>query len=291
MSSSGWSKVAAGARLVASAVAKQGAGEAGVAAQRATHHALELSLRARQTAFVAAQQEVWGSSPTTHESDKSHGTSPYESQLRKKHQKQQEQEVNGNSEAAPNLNGTKTANKAVAARSLNPYLLHQEHGEMDTVNNNYREQDSVSSYQSTPSPEQTLGGESNETIITTAKSAFPSIEDTNTPIHLKEGRAVPSSRLGRAVGFASLGVGLAWGSTTELASRWLGSGGSTSVGSPVASNDNADRLASTLCRMRGAALKMGQMLSIQDESLCEFEFFAFWKTKICFFGADFLFVF
>lgn len=30
---------------------------------------------------------------------------------------------------------------------------------------------------------------------------------------------------------------------------------------------NADRFASSLCRMRGAALKLGQMLSIQDESL------------------------
>ena len=30
---------------------------------------------------------------------------------------------------------------------------------------------------------------------------------------------------------------------------------------------NAERLASALCRMRGAALKLGQMLSIQDEGV------------------------
>ena len=30
---------------------------------------------------------------------------------------------------------------------------------------------------------------------------------------------------------------------------------------------NAERLANALCRMRGAALKIGQMLSIQDESV------------------------
>jgi hypothetical protein len=30
---------------------------------------------------------------------------------------------------------------------------------------------------------------------------------------------------------------------------------------------NAERLANALCRMRGAALKIGQMLSIQDENL------------------------
>ena len=30
---------------------------------------------------------------------------------------------------------------------------------------------------------------------------------------------------------------------------------------------NAERLADALCRMRGAALKLGQMLSIQDENM------------------------
>jgi hypothetical protein len=30
---------------------------------------------------------------------------------------------------------------------------------------------------------------------------------------------------------------------------------------------NAERLANALCRMRGAALKIGQMLSIQDETV------------------------
>jgi aarF domain-containing kinase len=81
---------------------------------------------------------------------------------------------------------------------------------------------------------------------------------------LKEGKEVPSSRIGRAFGFASLGLGLAMGTAAEAASRLFGAGSS---GSMVANDANADRLAATLCRMRGAALKMGQMLSIQDESL------------------------
>ena len=37
--------------------------------------------------------------------------------------------------------------------------------------------------------------------------------------------------------------------------------------SPFLSERNAERLALALCRMRGAALKLGQMLSIQDESV------------------------
>lgn len=37
--------------------------------------------------------------------------------------------------------------------------------------------------------------------------------------------------------------------------------------SSILSEENAERLALGLCEMRGAALKVGQMLSIQDESL------------------------
>lgn len=43
--------------------------------------------------------------------------------------------------------------------------------------------------------------------------------------------------------------------------------GNQSALSPFLSEKNAERLALALCRMRGAALKIGQMLSIQDESL------------------------
>ncbi|GCC41506.1 hypothetical protein chiPu_0025183, partial [Chiloscyllium punctatum] len=34
----------------------------------------------------------------------------------------------------------------------------------------------------------------------------------------------------------------------------------------VLSEGNAERIVSTLCKVRGAALKLGQMLSIQDEA-------------------------
>ena len=79
--------------------------------------------------------------------------------------------------------------------------------------------------------------------------------------------AVPSSKFLRAAGFAKLGVGLAYGTIVESASRLLNTSESSSASYPaVASDANADRLAATLCRMRGAALKIGQMLSIQDET-------------------------
>lgn len=72
--------------------------------------------------------------------------------------------------------------------------------------------------------------------------------------------------------FAGLGAGLAWGTLQESTKRLIygtppTSPGNQSAVSPFLSPQNAERLALALCRMRGAALKLGQMLSIQDESL------------------------
>ncbi|XP_021280027.1 protein ABC transporter 1, mitochondrial isoform X1 [Herrania umbratica] len=84
-------------------------------------------------------------------------------------------------------------------------------------------------------------------------------------------RKVPATPFSRAFGFAALGAGLAWGTVQESAKRLVygspNSNDKQSAISPFLSEQNAERLALALCRMRGAALKIGQMLSIQDESL------------------------
>lgn len=83
-------------------------------------------------------------------------------------------------------------------------------------------------------------------------------------------RKVPSTSFSRALGFASLGAGLVWGTLQESTKRLVygtSSEDKQSAYSPFLSEKNAERLALALCRMRGAALKIGQMLSIQDESL------------------------
>lgn len=84
-------------------------------------------------------------------------------------------------------------------------------------------------------------------------------------------RRVPSTPFSRALGFAGLGVGIAWGTIQESAKRIVfgtpNSQDKQSAVSPFLSEKNAERLALGLCRMRGAALKLGQMLSIQDETL------------------------
>ncbi|KAJ4727952.1 protein ABC transporter 1, mitochondrial [Melia azedarach] len=84
-------------------------------------------------------------------------------------------------------------------------------------------------------------------------------------------RKVPSTPFSRLIGFAGLGAGLAWGTIQESTKRLVYGTSSSqdkqSAVSPFLSDKNAERLAHALCRMRGAALKIGQMLSIQDESL------------------------
>ncbi|XP_062209489.1 protein ABC transporter 1, mitochondrial-like isoform X2 [Phragmites australis] len=71
---------------------------------------------------------------------------------------------------------------------------------------------------------------------------------------------------------SGLGAGLAWGTLQESTRRMVygtpvDAEGKRSALSPFLSDQNAERVALALCRMRGAALKVGQMLSIQDESL------------------------
>lgn len=82
-------------------------------------------------------------------------------------------------------------------------------------------------------------------------------------------RKVPASRLSRVASFAGLGAGLAVGTVMEASRRALGQGVSgqgraATEGSLLLNQANASRIVSTLCRVRGAALKLGQILSIQD---------------------------
>nr|XP_023012254.1 atypical kinase COQ8B, mitochondrial [Leptinotarsa decemlineata] len=81
-------------------------------------------------------------------------------------------------------------------------------------------------------------------------------------------RTVPSSRIGRMYSFGTLAAGLGLGTATEYAKRTLGLGESAPDSTNLfMSKANMDRIVDTLCKVRGAALKLGQILSIQDESV------------------------
>ncbi|XP_067337243.1 atypical kinase COQ8A, mitochondrial isoform X1 [Channa argus] len=85
-------------------------------------------------------------------------------------------------------------------------------------------------------------------------------------------RKVPVTRLGRLANFGGLAVGLGIGALAEVAKKTIGHKGAGENkkavldSSPFLSEANAERIVSTLCKVRGAALKLGQMLSIQDDA-------------------------
>ncbi|BFZ07488.1 hypothetical protein BsWGS_10527 [Bradybaena similaris] len=84
-------------------------------------------------------------------------------------------------------------------------------------------------------------------------------------------RRVPASRVGRLMSYGGLAAGLGFGALTEVTKRSLGlkekaTGLGVMDSNPFLTEANAERIVSTLCRVRGAALKLGQMLSIQDNS-------------------------
>lgn len=94
--------------------------------------------------------------------------------------------------------------------------------------------------------------EAEEYDATTANSATP----------LRAAK-VPSSRIARLLHYGSLGAGLAWGA----AGSYLRGEPVGGEGKQFMSDDNVRRLVDKLSTMRGAALKLGQFMSIQDSNL------------------------
>lgn len=88
---------------------------------------------------------------------------------------------------------------------------------------------------------------------------------------LSESR-VPSSRFGRLMQYGGLATGMGFGAVTEAMRR--ATGGASSGGSIMMSEGNVTRLVNSLSKMRGAALKLGQMLSIQGMNYKSFRRFA-----------------
>ncbi|KAG6828186.1 hypothetical protein H0H92_008845 [Tricholoma furcatifolium] len=83
------------------------------------------------------------------------------------------------------------------------------------------------------------------------------------PVRNLQSSKVPASRIGRLFHYGGLAASLGYGAASELIRR-TGSGSSEGQSSVFMSEANIKRLVSKLSEMRGAALKLGQFLSIQD---------------------------
>ena len=100
---------------------------------------------------------------------------------------------------------------------------------------------------------QRLNSETVEVLSKFEKNGSSSAEGTSGSSRIKV-QQVPSSRAGRAFVFGSLVVRLGWDKLTN-----------TNPQGTIISREGHEQIAATLCRMRGAVLKLGQMLSIQDD--------------------------
>lgn len=78
--------------------------------------------------------------------------------------------------------------------------------------------------------------------------------------------AVPSSRMSRLYHYTTLGASLGFNALSDSTKRIL-NGPTSGSSSGFLSPRNSDLLVKKLSRMRGAALKLGQMISFQDEQL------------------------
>lgn len=111
--------------------------------------------------------------------------------------------------------------------------------------------------------------ESTSEVVATQGHPLPSTPVVaSTPkraFELKESK-VPATRLSRIWNYGGLAAGMLGGALSESISRGFG-GGSGDSGSVMLSAGNLERLVSRLSRMRGAALKLGQMMSFQDAKM------------------------
>ncbi|KFA47055.1 hypothetical protein S40293_04640 [Stachybotrys chartarum IBT 40293] len=120
----------------------------------------------------------------------------------------------------------------------------------------------------TPAPEKRddevpLPEKADDEVAEIAKAISQDAPRPSSTYQLRES-SVPSSRFGRMWNYGSLAAGMLGGAMTESVSRAFGGGGQGSV---LLSATNMERLVAKLSRMRGAALKFGQMMSFQDSKM------------------------
>ncbi|PFH46497.1 hypothetical protein AMATHDRAFT_77645 [Amanita thiersii Skay4041] len=99
--------------------------------------------------------------------------------------------------------------------------------------------------------------------ITSSSTPESTTQAYTVPPRSLQSSKVPSSRIGRLFHYGGLAASLGYGVASELLRR-AGSENTDSQSSVIMTEANVKRLVSKLSQMRGAALKLGQFMSIQD---------------------------
>lgn len=119
------------------------------------------------------------------------------------------------------------------------------------------------------------GASQKRAYSTKASDAETPIKTPTTPIGLKEKQQfemhqseVPSTRLARIFHYGTLAAGMSLSAASHGLKQYAqGNHKSVSLKSLFLSPSNIERMAKKFSKMRGAALKIGQMLSFQDSSI------------------------
>ncbi|SCU78014.1 LADA_0A03356g1_1 [Lachancea dasiensis] len=99
---------------------------------------------------------------------------------------------------------------------------------------------------------------------TDAKKNVPPLDTAKTEKVVLQSSEVPSSRISRLFHYGSLAAGVGFSAATGGLSQAV-QGRSPDLKSLLLSDANIDRITQKFSKMRGAALKIGQMMSFQDE--------------------------
>ena len=277
---SSWIKVAQGFQLVAQAASKIAIKESSDIASTATKHGFDLAKSARNATSQFTNNNVQLMNQIQNRNQDIHGNNDRRDIDKHDGLKNQKyNEYDGTSITTSSVNNNSDGNKENHQSITENIILSRQPLHYDTTHNNSIVgsdiNNNINNESSNQQDKQYENNNSNNISDTGLSQSPQELEDRIQ--RLKEGKAVPSTRIGRAMGFASLGIGLAVGTAFEVASRVVSNvslsnnknsnDNNGEQGSIVTNDANSDRLARTLCRMRGAALKLGQMLSIQDETL------------------------
>lgn len=117
-----------------------------------------------------------------------------------------------------------------------------------------------------------VSGPHDESLIGKAKQRLrtkkPTTKSTKQRLSEKSKEvAVPSTKFSRMLNYGALAAGLGAGALNEAVKVQLGlQSGALIEGNKILTESNVERIVDTLCKVRGAALKFGQMLSIQDNN-------------------------
>lgn len=134
---------------------------------------------------------------------------------------------------------------------------------VEAANSRRREAASQTSSPSQAQEPTRADSETQELAASIAGDAQTASEPEVKPYEMHESR-VPATRFGRLWQYGGLATSMAFGAVGEGFRRFAGG---SSTGSLMLSEGNMNRLVAKLSRMRGAALKLGQMMSFQDSKV------------------------